>query len=80
MYCLRKFPDNFVGQSHVICLVLMVISMWDVGVLRVMNNMTVIILLTYLLVPKLEPKLEFVPNSQYLRSNKMRQEILFMIR
>ena len=63
-----------------ICLVLMVISMWDVGVLRVMNNVTVIILLTYLLVPKLEPKLEFVPNSQYLRSNKLRQEILFMIR
>ena len=42
----------------------MAISMWDVGVLRVMNNVTVIILLTYLLVPKLEPKLEFVPNSQ----------------
>ena len=47
----------------------MVISMWDVGVLRVMNNVTVIILLTYLLLPKLEPKLEFVPKSQDLRSN-----------
>ena len=67
MYCPRKFPDNF----DVICLVLMAISMWDVGVLRVMNNVRVIILLTYLLLPKLEPKLEFVPNSQYLRSNKL---------
>ena len=63
MYCPRKFPDNF----DVICLVLMAISMWDVGVLRVMNNVRVIILLTYLLLPKLE----FVPNSRYLRSNKL---------
>ena len=66
VFHLRKFPDNLDGQSHVICLVLMAISIWDVGVLKEM-----FILLTYLLLPKLEPKLEFVPNSQDLRSNKL---------